>query len=157
MPAPASTVLLASLKDILVDDLAVDLNAAATDTFKVALFNNSMDSGSTFVRETNPGTYNSGIWVNTNEVSGSGYTAGGKGLTAPTLTAAAASGAMTWAPGLGTVEWTATLSGVRCLLHYHVSTNRGICVNNLGADFASIAGTFSVEYGANGIFRVELP
>ena len=91
----------------------------------------------------------------TNEVSGTGYTAGGAVTTGETI--AVAGGFVTI--DFTDVAWTtATFSGVRAGIWYDdtLASDPLICSNNFGSDFSVTAGTLTVVVHANGYLRFDI-
>lgn len=129
--------------------LAIDLDL---DTHKVALFNNSVTPDFDAVAAS--AAYGAGVWA-TNEVSGTGYTAGGALLTGTTFTGAA---------GIATFDatdasWTtSTITNARGALVYAdvLAGNNAIVCINLGADYSTSAGTLLVTWAAAGLFALDL-
>jgi hypothetical protein len=143
MPFPASTFFGAALSDSFRRTVALDWDS---DTFKVALFNNSMDGSSTFNKNTDAGTYNSGLWVNTNEVSSANYTAGGQNLTTPSVTVSG--GKLVWGEANASMAWSNVTFTARGALVYDdtVAPKRGVVAINFGADVPVTAGTFTITW-----------
>lgn len=127
--------------------LALDLDL---ETHKVALFNNTITPN--FSSDTAYGV----APYNANEISGTGYTAGGATLTGTTVTESP-TGTLMW--DASDVSWAAsTLTGVRCALIYAdaLAGNNAIVLVNFGADYATTAGTLAVQWAAGGIFTIDL-
>lgn len=128
------------------------------ETHKVALFNNSVtpDFDATAANT----AYNAGTWTNaSNEVSGTGYTAGGSALTSTTVTGVAG-GIIMW--DAADHAWTtATFSNAYgCLIYADALTtpvaDQGICAVYFGGAYSVTAGTFTIQWHANGIMRVDV-
>lgn len=103
------------------------------DTLKIALYSSSADLG--------PSTT---AYSTTNEVSGTGYSAGGSSLTA-TL----ANGTLTGYVDFADVSWATSTLTARCALIYNSSkSNRSIFVLDFGTDKSSSSSTFSVVFPA---------
>lgn len=119
-----------------------------TSSPKVAMFTNSITPN--FDTDTAYGA----APYNANEVSGTGYSAGGTSLGSPT--AAVSSGTIVY--DASDTSWaTSTISSARCALIY---TNTGgtkdaIVLVNFGADYSTTAGTFTIVWNASGIFVVD--
>ncbi len=127
--------------------LALDLDL---ETHKVALFNNTITPN--FSTDT---AYGVGTYA-TNEITGTGYTAGGATLTTTTVIESPA-GTLMW--DAADVAWAgSTLSGVRCALIYAdaLAGNNAIVLVNFGADYATTAGTLTIQWAAGGIFTIDL-
>ena len=127
------------------------------ETHKVALFGNGVtpdyDAAASAAKYGTGGT-----WTTGNEVSGTGYTAGGTALTSTTVTT----------PSTGVVMWdaadtawsSATISGIYgCLIYADALTtpvaDQGIlAVYFGGTNYAVTSGTFTVQWHSNGIYRL---
>jgi hypothetical protein len=106
-------------------------------------------------------------WNSTNEVTGTGWATGGIALsaaaaggtsTAPTLTISPA-GTMMWDMGDIAVAST-TLTGVRACRFYAdalttPTADALILLINFVSDFATVAGTFGVQFAATGVGTVD--
>jgi hypothetical protein len=127
--------------------LAVDLDL---ETHKVALFSNSITPN--FSTDTAYGA----APYNANEVSGTGYTAGGATLTGTAVSESPA-GTLMW-DATDPAWTTATFSGVRCALYYAdaLAGNNAIVLQNFGADYAVTAGTFTIQLASGGILNIDL-
>jgi hypothetical protein len=94
---------------------------------------------------------------NANEVSGTGYTAGGELLTGTTFVESGTAGTVKF--DATDLQWlSSTITNARGLLVYA----DGLAGNNaevgitFGADFSTNNGTFLVQFHANGIYTVDL-
>lgn len=101
------------------------------DTLKIALYSSSasLDASTT-------------AYSSTNEVSASGYTAGGASLTA-TL----ANGTLTGYVDFSDVSWSASLTARGALIYNSSKANRSIFVLDFGSDKVS-SGTFTITFPA---------
>lgn len=95
----------------------------------------------------------------TNEVSGTGYTAGGDTLTNPTSTYTA--GTNVWHIDADNAQWTTSTITARYAIVYDstpgsAATNPLICYQDAGADVSTTAGTFTVAWAATGILQVTV-
>jgi len=91
----------------------------------------------------------------TNEVSGSGYSAGGEALTS--ITFATSGGTITW--DAADVEWaSSTITSARYATIYDDTlTNKPlVCTIDFGGDFSTVSGTFKITWNASGIFTLDL-
>lgn len=129
---------------------ALDASASNTNWVgspKVALYN------STGVAAWN---YNNATGYSaTNEISGTGYTATGATLSTPTL--ATASGTMTY--DAADRAWAAaTITARGCLIYDDAVTSptadAAIVGVDFGSDYTSTAGTFTIQWHANGILTI---
>ena len=126
--------------------LAVDLSLT---TNKWALFTNSITPNYTTDTAYGVAPYNA------NEISGTGYTAGGAVTASPTLTGSA--GIMTY--DQADTSWTtSTITNARCGLLYAdaLAGNNAICLVDFGADYSTSAGTFTIQWNASGVFTIDL-
>ena len=115
-----------------------------TDTLKVALFSSSASLS--------PPTTTA--YSTTNEITGTGYSAGGKTLT-PTLSSVAATSTLDFAD----VEWTSSTFTARgCLIYNSSKSNRAIAIIDFGSDQSVTSGTFTIQWpagnSANAIIRI---
>jgi hypothetical protein len=95
----------------------------------------------------------------TNEVTGTGYTAGGNACASPTWTGPDGSGVLTF-DASDPATWSQNASGFsngrRAILYYDTgtaATSRLVGYSNdFGADAGNVAGDFSVTFSASGIY-----
>lgn len=84
------------------------------------------------------------VYSSTDEVSGAGYTAGGKILTGVSISSSGYIAYVNW----NNVSWTAALTA-RCALLYNASKgNKSVCVLDFGSDKTSTT-TFTITMPAN--------
>lgn len=127
--------------------LGVDLDSE-TQT-KVALFTNT-----TTTPNFTTNTAYAAAPFNANEVSGTGYTAGGLVLTTTTFTAASNvatfdAADLTWS--------TSTITGARGALVYSFGlASQALALVTLGADYSTSAGSLVIQWSASGIFNYTL-
>jgi hypothetical protein len=127
--------------------LAIDLDL---ETHKVAMFTNTITPN--FSTDTAYGV----APYNANEVSGTGYTAGGAAVTTTTVTESP-TGTLMW--DAADTSWTtSTITNARCALAYAdaLAGNNAIVLVNFGADYSTVAGTFTIQWAAGGIFTIDL-
>lgn len=115
-----------------------------TDTIKIALFTSSatLDASTT-------------AYSTTNEVSGTGYTAGGNTLTGATIT----SSGTTAIVDFDNTTWAASTITARGAMIYNSSkANRAIAILNFGSDKTSTDGDFTIQFpvadASNAILRI---
>ena len=126
------------------NDLALDLDDTTADRFKVMLVTSSYTPDF--------GTHDFKTDV-TNEVTGTGYDAGGKSLTSVTLTQSG--GTITF--DAADVTWTSSTITARGAVVYDTTTSNAlICYIDFGADKSSSAGDFVLTFNASGIFTLDL-
>ena len=105
----------------------------STDTIKIALY-----TGNANLNE------DTTVYSATNEVSGTGYTAGGQALTGVSISSSGYVAYANW----DNVAWTAALTA-RCALIYNVTQgNKSIAVLDFGSDKTSTT-TFTITMPAN--------
>lgn len=133
---------------ILTNGIAADLNSE-TDV-KIALFNNTLTTPN-FDTDT---AYGSAPY-NANEVSGTGWAAGGVALT--TTTFSVATGTLQYQTA-NVSQASTTLSAVRGGLVYCITatTKNAICLVNFVSDYSTNNGTFAITWNAAGIFTIDL-
>lgn len=136
--------------------LAIDLSLA---THKLALFSNSITPNFSTDTAYAVAPYNA------NEVSGTGWAAGGPALSAAAVGATSTSPTVTESPtgslmyDMGDVSVaTTTLTNARCGLLYAdvLAGNNGIVLINFGADYSTVVGTFGIAWAATGVFAIDL-
>lgn len=133
----ASGVYGATLRDALKNVIAFDLTAAGN---KVALYTNT----DTPNFSADPASYSA-----TNEVVGTGYTAGGQVLTSPTLVLS--SGNLVY--DTADASWAAsTITARGAKIYADGLTPKAIWVAvDFGADYPTVNGLFTIQWNASGI------
>ena len=129
-------------------DLMEGVHDFTTHTFKIALYPNAatLDASTS-------------AYTTTNEVTGTGYTAGGENLTVVggTVSVSGTTAFIDFAD----VSWTSATITARGALIYNSSVvgNPSVAVLDFGADKTSTDGTFTVQFptadAANAIVRIE--
>ena len=115
-------------------ELYQGIHALTTDVIKIALYTASADLNA-----------DTTVYSSSNEVSGSGYTAGGKTLTPVTVSSSTSD--YTAYVGFPNISWTGTITA-RCALIYNSSkANRAIAVLDFGSDKTS--SNFTITMPAN--------
>jgi len=105
-----------------------------TDVLKIALYTSAatLDASTT-------------AYSATNEVSGTGYSAGGETLTSPAVTLDGTTAIVDFA----NVTWSsATITARGALIYNSTNANKAIAVLDFGADKTSTAGDFTVQFPA---------
>lgn len=131
-------------------DLVIDF---VNDACKGALYTNTITPN--FSTDTGIGA----APYTSNEVSGTGYTAGGASLASKTVTESPTGTLMFDAADL---SWTtATFSGARGLVIWDdtlttPTADPVLCLVNFGADFGVTAGTFTVQFSSSGIWTIDI-
>jgi hypothetical protein len=147
MAFPASALAVATWVDLAdTTQLAIDLDL---ETHKVALFTNSVAAPDL----TTDTAYGVAPW-NANEVSGTGYTAGGALLTGTTYLHTSG-GVVVW--DATDPSWSTATITARGALYYAdaLAGNNIIMAQTFGADITSTAGTFLITLAAGGIFSID--
>lgn len=127
--------------------LAIDLDL---ETHKGALFTNTITPSYSADTAYAVAPYNA------NEVSGTGYTAGGALLTSTTVSESP-TGTLMW--DMADISWTtSTITNARFLLTYAdaLAGNNALVGVNLGADYSTVAGTFLITVAAGGLATIDL-
>ena len=127
------------------NDLALDLDDTTADRFKAMLVTSS------YTPDFGTHDFKSDV---TNEVSGTGYDAGGKSLSSVTLTQSG--GTITF--DAADVTWTSSTITARAAVIYDDSLTNDplIAYIDFGADKSSSAGDFVLTFNASGIFTLDL-
>lgn len=110
------------------------LSSNTQDTFKIALYTSSavLDADTT-------------AYSTTDEVVGTGYTAGGNTLT----TIAPTSSGTTAFTDFDDTQWTtATITANGALIYNSSNSNKSVAVLAFGSDKTSTAGTFTIQFPA---------
>ena len=134
-----------SFKQALLDG-EMDFSSDTSQTFKIALYTSSADlSASTTTYST------------TNEISGTGYTAGGNTLTIASNSTTSGTTAFV---DFSDTSWTSSSITARgALIYKSGGTNPSIAVLDFGEDKSSVSGTFTVTFPTadadNAIIRIE--
>jgi hypothetical protein len=141
-----------TLVDILNNTTAMDWE---DDTYYIALFNDTATPDFTVASAST--AYGVGVWAS-NEVSGTGWAAGGVALTT------GATGLTGESPAAGQVKidaadvsetGTTLVSAEGCLIYnFSLATpvdNQGVIVVDFGAPYSTTNGTFAVTWDANGV------
>jgi hypothetical protein len=121
-----------------------NFTASTGDTFKIALYTSSATLGASTT-----------AYSSTNEVTGTGYTAGGATLTNVTPTSSGTTAFIDFAD----VTWsTATITARGALIYNSSKSNKAVAVIDFGADKTSTAAdfvvTFPVADASNAILRI---
>jgi hypothetical protein len=134
-----------SFKQALLDG-EMDFSSDTSQTFKIALFTSSatLDASTT-------------AYSTTNEVTGTGYTAGGNTLTVTTGNPQT-SGTTAFLTFDNTTWSTATITARGALIYQSGGSNPAVAVLDFGADKTSTAGDFQIQFptadASNAIIRI---
>jgi len=134
-----------SFKQALLDG-EMDFSSDTSQTFKIALFTSSatLDASTT-------------AYSTTNEVTGTGYTAGGNTLTVSSGNPQS-SGTTAFLTFDNTTWSTATITARGALIYQSGGSNPAIAVLDFGADKTSTAGDFQIQFptadASNAIIRI---
>lgn len=126
--------------------------AAVAGTLKMAVFK-------AFAPDQNLHDFYDDMVAGTNEVSGTGYTAGGNACVTPTWTGPDGAGLMTF-DASDPAQWAQDAAGFtngrRAILYYDTgvaTTSRLVGYSNdFGADVGNVAGTLDITFNAAGIY-----
>jgi len=114
-------------------ELYQGIHDLSTDTIKIALYTAAADLNA-----------DTTVYSSTNEVSGTGYTAGGQVMTGVAISSSGSVAYVNWA----NVSWTSALTA-RCALIYNVTQgNKSVAVLDFGSDKTSTT-TFTITMPAN--------
>ncbi|HMA78372.1 MAG TPA: hypothetical protein VKP88_04555 [Candidatus Paceibacterota bacterium] len=121
-----------------------DFTASTGDTYKLALFTSAA------TLDASTATYST-----SNEVSGTGYTAGGNTLTAVTPTT---SGTTAFVDFNDTTFTDATITAAGALIYNSTDGDRAVAVLDFGGDKTSTNGDFTIQFptadASNAIIRI---
>lgn len=121
-----------------------DFTNSTGDTFKIALFTSSATLGAATT-----------AYSVTNEVSGTGYTAGGNTLTNVTPTT---SGTTAFTDFADTTWSTATITARGALIYNSTDSDKAVVVLDFGSDKTSTNGDFTIQFptadASNAIIRI---
>jgi hypothetical protein len=145
--------------DVHANAAAFDLSGASVDTFKAALYNNSItpDRDATSANF----AYNVDQWATAQEVSESGqWATGGVALVSPALTNPS-SGVVMWDANDTASGSAADLASVYGCLVYDDTlaspvADQGVCFNYFGGSNSVVNGTFTIIWHANGLWRITV-
>lgn len=116
---------------------------SSTDTYKIALYSDAATLGASTT------TYSA-----TNEVSGTGYTAGGATLTGYTSGLSTSTAYITFTDP----SWSAsTITARGCLIYNSSKSNKAVAVFDFGSNISSSNGTFTIDFpvaGASALIRI---
>jgi hypothetical protein len=148
------------LGNALANAIAYDLSGTGVDSFKAALYNNSITPDQNVGTDVLTGYNGSGSqWVVANEVTdATNWPAGGRPLVSPAIDIATSATVFFDAADTASVGATTTLANVFGTLVYDDTlTNKpGISYNYFGGTQSVTNGTFTVIWHANGIFRLSI-
>lgn len=121
-----------------------DFNASGGSVFKIALYTSAADLGAATT-----------AYSATNEVSGTGYTAGGNTLTNIDPVTSGTTGFADFAD----TTWTdATITAAGALIYNSSQSNRAVAVLSFGGDKTSTNGDFVIQFpvadASNAIIRI---
>lgn len=124
---------------------AQNFTAGTGDTYRMALYTSSatLDAGTT-------------VYTTSNEVVGTGYTAGGNALT---ISQSPTSGGTTAYISFANTSWTGASFTCRGALIYNSSqANSAVAVFDFGSDKTVVAGTFTIQFptadATNAVIRI---
>mgnify|MGYP000592399169 CR=1 FL=1 len=125
-------------------DGEMDFSSDTAQTFKIALYTSSATLGAATT-----------AYSVTNEISGTGYVAGGNTLTVVAPTTSGTTALLDFAD---TTWSTATITARGALIYQSGGTNPAVAVIDFGADKISTAGDFTIQFpvadASNAIIRI---
>jgi hypothetical protein len=139
----ASGLYVATFRDALKNAIALDVTSVLN---KVAMYTN-VDTPNF---NSDPASYSA-----TNEVTGTGYTAGGIVIASPTLTVSSGS----LLADIADSQWTgSTITNARgAKIYADALTPKALIVAvDFGADFSTVSGTFTIQWPAGGVWAIDL-
>ena len=116
----------------------------ATDTIKIALFTSSASMGASTT-----------AYSTSNEISGTGYSAGGVALTSQTV---ATSGTTAYFDAADPSWTSASFTANGALIYNSTNSDKAIAVLAFGGDFTVSTGTFTIVFpaaGTSAIIRID--
>lgn len=124
---------------------SMDFTSGTGDTFKMALYTSSATLGPTTT-----------AYSTTNEITGTGYTAGGNTLT---VSQSPTSGGTTAFISFSNTSWTSASFTCRGALIYNSSqSNKAVAIFDFGSDKTVSTGTFTVSFptadATNAVIRI---
>lgn len=151
----ASKMFRACVADVFDNTTALDLGS---DVPKVALYNTTPTPDQNAASAST--AYNAGQWANTNELTDTNWAAGGRALASTSLNSGT-SGIVFYDAADTAGGGNVTISGAfGCLVYDDTLTtpvaDQGICYNYFGGSQGVTAGTFTIVWNANGIWRATL-
>jgi hypothetical protein len=121
-----------------------NFKSSGGDTFKIALYTSSASLGAATT-----------AYSTTNEISGTGYTAGGNTLTRVDPSSSGTTGFTDFA---NTTWSSATITARGALIYNDTDSDKAVAVLDFGADKTSTAGDFTIQFPAadasNAIIRI---
>lgn len=116
---------------------------ASGDTYKIALYTDSATLDKTTT-----------AYSSTNEVTGTGYDAGGKSLTGFTSGLSSDTAYITF----DDPSWTSsTITARGCVIYNSSKSNKAVAVFDFGSNVISVSGTFTIDFptaGASALIRI---
>ncbi len=141
---------------LVIGEQKIKIAGTTPNTFKFALFGNTVVPANTVTTKAlSSYTGTTSTWSTAHEVSGTGYTAGGKTISSPTWTQTTTHLVWTSATNL---SWTASSFTAYGGLVYDSTTgtttlDQGLCYLSFGGAQTVTSGTFTVAWSATGILR----
>jgi hypothetical protein len=134
------------------------ITTTMTNSYKQDILSGTQASGDTYMIAlyTSTATLNASTtaYSSTNEVIGTGYTAGGATLSGFTTGLSGSTAYLTFT----NPTWsTSTITARGCLIYNSSKSNKSVAAYDFGGDVTSTAGTFTVNFpatGATGLIRI---
>lgn len=117
------------------EELLQGIHDFSTDTFMIALYTSSATLGASTT-----------AYTTSNEVVGTGYTAGGNTLSGTTVSL---SGTTAFVDFSDSIWSTATITARGALIYNSSKSDKAVAVLDFGADKTSTAGNFTVQFPTN--------
>ena len=139
-------------------------SSLSADTIDCALYGSGITPDKT-VAVASSG-YNTGVWLTSNEITGTGYSAGGSALSSKAF--AIDSGSSSICFTAANVSWTtATITASGCLIYDATITGgtvakQGLCYNSFGGSQSVTGGTFQIQWatpsggGVTAVFNITV-
>jgi len=113
----------------------------STNTYKMALYTSTAVNDKTTT-----------VYSTTNEITGTGYTAGGVTMAGFTVSISTDTAYIDWTTD---PSWTtATITAASCLIYNSSVSNHAVCVIDFGGNFTATAGSFTVQLPAPGLTAI---
>lgn len=143
-----SKIFMAWLEDSFENTAALD---ADTDTFKAALFDNSITPSQTVATAST--VYGAGVWASGGVSDASGWPAVGRNLS---VTSGFSSNVYTFdSTDTASANSTTTLAATYgCLVYDDTTGDQGVCFNYFGGANSVTSGSFTIVWNASGIWAI---
>lgn len=137
----------ATVRDMFNNAIAMNVGA---DSWKIALYSSTCTPSP----DTTAAAYNVAP-MNTGEVSGTNWAAGGVALTTPACTLVAGVGVKITMDNVSVATTTLTAAH-GCLIYDTTVASRSLILVDFTADYSTVAGTFAITWDALGVAQLDL-